>query len=96
MILGNGSALGVAQGMVTTRERERERAMPQTSNPGPMFAEVQGTWILYLRAAILNIWWKNKSGYLEMSKESAGSTHSSKAGISQYPKVEVELRDDVT
>lgn len=43
MILGKGSAPDETEGMVTTRERERERAIPQTSNPGPMFAEVHGT-----------------------------------------------------
>ncbi len=38
--------------MVTRSVSERERAMPQTSKPGPTFAVVAGTWILYLRVVI--------------------------------------------
>jgi hypothetical protein len=41
-------------GMVTVRVRERERAMPQTSKPGPTLAVVAGTWILCVLAAMLS------------------------------------------
>jgi hypothetical protein len=33
--------------METTNDKESDRAIPQTSNPGPMLAEVAGTLILY-------------------------------------------------
>lgn len=33
--------------MMTRRERDRERAIPQTSKPGPTFAVVAGTWMMW-------------------------------------------------
>lgn len=35
------------EGIVTSTESERERAIPQTSNPGPTFAVVAGTCMIW-------------------------------------------------
>jgi len=50
VIFGRASAISDGDvGIVTSSERERERAIPQTSKPGPTFAVVAGTVILNVR-----------------------------------------------
>ena len=46
MITGSRSLSYGEVGIVTSTVRANERAIPQTSNPGPTFAVVAGTWIL--------------------------------------------------
>lgn len=47
MMIGRISLVGGEVGMVTWTVSERDRAIPQTSKPGPTLAVVAGTWILY-------------------------------------------------
>lgn len=46
MITGSNASSYGEVGMLTSTVRAKERAIPQTSNPGPTFAVVAGTWIL--------------------------------------------------
>ncbi len=48
MIEGNESVDGGVVGIVTVRLRDRDKAIPQTSKPGPTLAVVAGTVILYV------------------------------------------------